>query len=228
MRIGVFGDSFADENMREGKSWISWLRENDDVTSVTSFGKGGSSLEFSYQNFLNNHNSYDRCIFLATEPNRMHMWDRRRNIESMFQIDFKTSMNLLKGRLRDKHEKKDEWKIRLDQEDNIILKGLDAMNKKYMNTHDWKTNAITDAVKYRRPDTIIAQFESLCDLQRLDMKNLQSMPKYETNDRPCHMSLKQNEEFANYILQENFLNTLEEVEKYYTLSKNKKEAGLLE
>jgi hypothetical protein len=66
------------------------------------------------------------------------------------------------------------------------------------------------------------------NLQRLDYKNLNIdfNPRLENNNRPCHLSLKQNEEFANYILQENFLNTLTDAEKYYTISETKKEAGI--
>lgn len=226
MKIGVFGDSFADENMQSGKSWISWLRENDDITSVTSWGIGGTSLEYSYQKFLENHNDYDRIIFLATEPNRMHMLDHRLGIESLFHKNCFVSKSLVKQRIRDPHS---NMKFRFDGKDDTILKGLEVLNQKYMDSFEWKCTAIEDAIKYKRPDSIVVHFDLLLDLQALDFHHngfVMNETAEETEDRPCHMSLKQNEEFAKYILQENFLNTFSDIEKYYTISNTPKEAGI--
>jgi hypothetical protein len=221
MKIGIFGDSFADENRMSGKSWIENLRDNNDVTS---FGVGGTSLEWSYDKFLNNHNDYEVIIFLATEARRMHMWDYRTNKELLYHINSDNSKN----EIIFKNKQQRGWKFKLDRYDDIIFKGLDALFLKYMNTFSWKSTAIADSVKYKRPDSIIVQYDLLMNLQRLDYKNLNIdfNPRLENNNRPCHLSLKQNEEFANYILQENFLNTLTDAEKYYTISETKKEAGI--
>ena len=221
MRIGIFGDSFADENLRKGKSWIEHLRENNDVTS---FGSGGTSAEWSYNNFLNNHSDYDRIIFLATEPRRMHMWDHRTNKELLYHLDSNNSKN----EIIKKNREKKGWNFKLDIYDNTIFKGLDALSIKYMDTFKWKITAITDAVKYKRPDSVVVPYDLLLNIQSSDFKNLNINfhSRLENNDRPCHMSLKQNEEFANYVLQENFLETLTEVEKYYTLSETKQDAGI--
>lgn len=220
MKIGIFGDSFADENLKPGKSWIENLRDNNDVTS---FGVGGTSLEWSYDKFLNNHSDYEVVIFLATEARRMHMWDYRTDKESLYHINSDNSKNEIMFK-----NKQRGWKFKLDNHDNIIFKGLDVLFLKYMDTFEWKSTAIEDSVKYKRPDSIVVQFDLLMNLQCLDYKNLNIdfNPRLENNNRPCHFSLKQNEEFANYILQENFLNTLTDAEKYYTISETKEEAGI--
>lgn len=220
MRIGIFGDSFADENLKPGKSWIENLRDNNDVIS---FGVGGTSLEWSYNNFLNNHSDYEVIIFLATEARRMHMWDYRTNKELLYHINSNNSKN----EIIQKNREQKGWKFKLDSYDNTIFKGLDALSIKYMDTFEWKSTAIADAVRYKRPDSVVVPYDLLLNLQSSDFNNLNIDydHRLENNNRPCHMSLKQNEEFANYVLQENFLNTLTEVEKYYTISETKEEAG---
>lgn len=75
MKVAVYGDSYADtKNVVTETSWISFLRRNlandyGDV-SIDNYGKGGSSLYFSYTNFVETNHKYDLVIFLATEPHR--------------------------------------------------------------------------------------------------------------------------------------------------------------
>ncbi len=75
MKIGVFGDSFADEKVYEklpGKSWVEYLRE-DYNHDVTSFGKIGTSIYYSYDLFLGLHKNYDKIIFVCTDLGRIHL-----------------------------------------------------------------------------------------------------------------------------------------------------------
>lgn len=85
MNIGVYGDSYADTpDLKMHTAWFNILANmlskdkvlmrnyTKDVQSVNvdNYGKGGSSLYFSYKNFLSSSHKYDLVIFLATEPHR--------------------------------------------------------------------------------------------------------------------------------------------------------------
>lgn len=75
MKIGIFGDSFAqsfiwpdDLHSRVGKSWSEVLSEKYDVTN---FGLSGSSTYYSYDNFVRSHSKFDKVIFISSEPGRI-------------------------------------------------------------------------------------------------------------------------------------------------------------
>lgn len=74
MKIGIYGDSYADCNPLAEDSWVNQLRllmkEKYGSVKIVNYAKGGSSLYFSYKNYLDTGNLYDLVIFLATEPHR--------------------------------------------------------------------------------------------------------------------------------------------------------------
>lgn len=73
MKIGVFGDSFADS---KGKPiWWRYLASLHDH-DVTSFGEDGSSLIFSAKKILENHQDYEFVIWCVTSSNRITVWHR--------------------------------------------------------------------------------------------------------------------------------------------------------
>lgn len=71
MRIGIYGDSFA-ETYHQSKhiAWFNLLAKFIPNAKITSHGKGGSSVFFSYNKFLQTHIKYDFIIFLVTDPIR--------------------------------------------------------------------------------------------------------------------------------------------------------------
>lgn len=74
MKIGVFGDSFADEfNMfrTDNMSWANQLRNFG--YDITNHGKCASSLYFSYRQLLEHHSNYDKVIFLITGSGRFYL-----------------------------------------------------------------------------------------------------------------------------------------------------------
>ena len=88
MKIAIFGDSFAHtEPFLEEKSWYHILKNKG--YDITVFAKTGSSLWYSYNEFLKNHNNFDRCIFLVTNWGRFYLphltqpfWPGIRQIEA--------------------------------------------------------------------------------------------------------------------------------------------------
>lgn len=49
-----------------GEKYKSWTRYLD----ADVFAHSGSDIYYSYNQFINNHKSYDKCIFVITSPYR--------------------------------------------------------------------------------------------------------------------------------------------------------------
>lgn len=70
MKIGVFGDSFADQtHYPHGTAWWRYLQDKHGH-DVTCYGEPGSSIAFSALLLLENHTAYDVNIWCLTSPNR--------------------------------------------------------------------------------------------------------------------------------------------------------------
>jgi hypothetical protein len=72
VRIGIYGDSFADptENDSQIFAWFNLLPEYLPNCTTESYGLGGTSVYFSYNEFLRTYKNFDYVIFLVTTPNR--------------------------------------------------------------------------------------------------------------------------------------------------------------
>ena len=73
MKIGIFGDSFADnktgrEPIYQETSWPSLLSNKFDVTN---YSKAGSGLEYSLEQIFLHADKFDKIIFVSTSPQRM-------------------------------------------------------------------------------------------------------------------------------------------------------------
>ena len=67
MNISIFGGSFACRNtLTSNPAWFDILGERLGATSVTPFGRGGSSVFDAYKIFLENYKNFDLNIVLVT------------------------------------------------------------------------------------------------------------------------------------------------------------------
>ena len=82
MKIGVFGDSFADKNA--GKIWWQFLQNYGH--EVTCFGESGSSIVWSAKQILNAKNDFDFIIWCVTSPNRITVWQRANFTEKYVHV----------------------------------------------------------------------------------------------------------------------------------------------
>ena len=74
MRIGIFGDSFADEQnifRSDNMSWANQIRVSG--YDVDNYGKCASSLYYSYLQLKEHHEKYDKVIFVATGEGRLYL-----------------------------------------------------------------------------------------------------------------------------------------------------------
>jgi hypothetical protein len=74
MRIGVFGDSFANSKV-SGDIWWKYL--NSEYNHIVEcFGENGSSLSFSARKIIKTYKNYDLVIWCTTSSNRLTIWHR--------------------------------------------------------------------------------------------------------------------------------------------------------
>lgn len=70
MKIGVFGDSFAQENSAcLDTNWHTLLAKKLNA-EVNSYGKNGTSIYYTYQEFKKYNQMYDLNVVLVTDPHR--------------------------------------------------------------------------------------------------------------------------------------------------------------
>jgi hypothetical protein len=65
MKIGVFGDSYADPNQWQEASWNHYLGNKENI-EIETFAASGTSHWWSYKKFLNNYTKFDVVIFCHT------------------------------------------------------------------------------------------------------------------------------------------------------------------
>lgn len=78
MKIGVFGDSFADRTLHpvlvemgiEDESWIRYL--GDQGHQVEDYGLSSTSTWYSFEQFLSLHEYLDAIVFVYSSPGRVH------------------------------------------------------------------------------------------------------------------------------------------------------------
>jgi hypothetical protein len=70
MKLGVYGDSFADAHHKNNHTWWNFLAEKIGASQVVTHGVGGTPLWFSYQQFLQSYHLYDQIVILVTDPPR--------------------------------------------------------------------------------------------------------------------------------------------------------------
>lgn len=67
MTLAIFGDSYADTGVDPRRSWPCLLSG-----MVNNYSLSGSSLYYSYTQFLEHHHRYDKIVFLITAWGRYH------------------------------------------------------------------------------------------------------------------------------------------------------------
>jgi hypothetical protein len=85
MKIGIFGDSFADcswaSHFQSGPGWPELLA---DQYNVTNHALAGTGLYYSYEQFCKHHKNYDRIIFVSSCVDRFSVY--LPNADKIFHI----------------------------------------------------------------------------------------------------------------------------------------------
>jgi hypothetical protein len=212
MKIGIFGDSFADDyNMWPshfegvGPSWIDYIRNQN--IEVDNYASGGSGLYYSYEKFISSFEKYDRIIFLVSTPGRITIskngeyghWFSLNQVEkelaACFDYEKKVRLNAIYSYFK---------YVKNDQFDNLVH---DMLIERILKTHD-KVLMIPSfgwsRIQELTPFVSISEFEAafwnLTEVLPND-KNL-----YDA--RKCHMCEENNlmvgEEVFNWIKTDKF------------------------
>ena len=216
--IGVYGDSFAVDGKH---SWVNYLRQNLNA-KATSYAQLGSDIMYSYSEFYKNYQKHDLNIFVLTDPSRDHVFVEQKE-------------NILYKNLSNESE--------LSPIERKIVNATDFKRAWFPKSWYYRTLAILDSLVYRDKKVITINAlngsysnSMLFNLQQLDFKKFYTPPlrfEMENHNRYCHLSKQQNKELAKYLTMHitegfDFNQTLleENLTKYYTISKNKEEAGI--
>ena len=150
----ILGDSYADtrEGLPDfsGKAWTKLLEENNEY-SVMNRAIGGSSLYYSYKEFNQLHQEFDKVMLVVTQPGRLYCplegVNDDRNPSSHHSNTFWIDYN------------KDQ--IKKNQPHNIAaLRQLDAIRDYFLYIQDYSKDRemnqlMLDNMKKRRPDMIV-------------------------------------------------------------------------
>ena len=223
MKIAIFGDSWASEGLDEPHRYLGWpeILSKQPGYEVANFAVPGSSLYYSYKEFLENHKNYDVNIFLITSYGRMYI----KHIPEVNQRQRKVAKhipNLINIEIRKKQ---------LAATTNQILKIYDAMEKYYECIQDDEYDELVDKALVHHAKSIsnntifIPCFHgydnfSLIDVFEMENKSMGADEKYFskgihvnteldgkllTDVRVCHLTKRNNEIFA-----EKLINAIEE------------------
>jgi len=95
MNIGIFGDSFAEQHpSRRNDNIFHWADLLNDH-HLTNYARGGSSLLFSYNNFIRYSENHDYNIFVVTSPGRLWIDNQELLDTGIFEDGFITGINSL-------------------------------------------------------------------------------------------------------------------------------------
>jgi len=231
MKIGIYGDSFA-ERMSEN-SWTVRL-ESLLGADITNYGLSGSDLYWSYNLYRQNYLKYDLNIFVATGSCRTSYFDWDRDTQTLKHIWMQ----------------KGSVDASIDWNKNLFDYNMTNIDKRIHknNTYEWanythvdvvKHLAIYDSLKYLNKNTIL--INAFNEIENRCMSHI-TMIDYEyhnrtqgpenTQIRPNHMSVAQNKKFAEYMFEHikgsrDIIDTMEPatIKEFYPVTRNIEQCG---
>ena len=215
MKLGIYGDSFC-QDTGEG-TWPTELANLLGVSDYRSYGCGGTSIEYSYFNFLESHHLYDIIIFCATGHNRTSIIDYDFK-EKKYEHHMTANWNVFKNednRNRRFSQEGDPYNPEVSWNYNQkVLKHEYIKFKNYKNPYKIYHDAIRNSLKFIRSDIKIYE----CFPPHMDRENhgalanvaladfSKNYPKLDREtysmyekERPNHYSYKQNLELARLL-----------------------------
>lgn len=251
MRIGVYGDSFAQDYHNGWPFFLSNLFK----CKVDTYGWAGTSAEYSYMNFLNTNENYDIIIFLWTSINRTSLIVQKNDkyeIKANCFTNIADKRNILKNVIKHSFTLNTPTKYEISEMNNWIKFEYDML-KKFELKNKIYHQSMRDSVKFARPDAINIEcfsgkvydygFNNVYGMQNIVETQIKLLNLNVDNDGITfeenpekiknHLSIKKNLEFAKYIQKtiedKNFdiHQTFTNPEKYYTMVTSIEESGYI-
>lgn len=212
--IGIYGDSWADpEHGHDFNPLLSDLAWCKRFKNASIYAKGGSSIYFSYNLFMQTHERHDSIIFVATNPGRWHLPIQAGDRE--FHLNAPATV---------RHFREQGYKL-----NNLTMTGeldskLRALEQFYLELSDFDADQqicslMIDRVMAVRPDTVLVMshnagwhnswsllskyYMPMCESFGAEYKhkverNFGIMPHPEKN-MICHMTAETNEIVYNHV-----------------------------
>lgn len=214
-KIGIYGDSWADPNHGHDSDPslenLAWCKR---FNQAVIYGKGGSSIYFSYQMFMQTHERYDRIIFVATNPGRWHLPVYTNNREFHFNAPGTVK------HFREQGYKQNNLTMTADLNSKLL-----ALEQFYLELSDFATDQqicslMIDRVMAVRPDTILVMShnagwyndwsllsryympmcESFGSEYKIKVDRNHGVMPYPEKNMICHMTAETNEIVYNNML----------------------------
>lgn len=220
-KIAIFGDSFAaSPHLETSETFVDFIKtictichrryDKDEVTFLrnkwgekykswtryldsTVYAYSGSDLYYSYNQFINNHKKYEKCIFVITSPLRystnINGWMHCASYDDVIE----------KSKLVSNSEQRQAFKTMSNFFKDVYYKDIDRI--KLLN------KAILDSVQKTRPDTLFINafpdLKRVCDLEleawNTSYDESQDYTKY-FDLRHSHMTNDNNKILADFIM----------------------------
>jgi len=212
MKIGIFGDSFADVNYPLNRNptpnWIELLQKKYKHIDVVSYGEAGSSLYYSVEQLKQFGHLYTTNVLLVTEPARV--WAKDLDIDPPFKFlagidSIKAQIELLKQSINYSYVQK--------KHQRIVLEAVIAY-KMYVQNYEeevYKHNLMVNELLKKPNLILIPCFENcilgnakgLYEIYRKENIAWQYNPDIDSgiDTRNCHMTAENNEIFAQKIIE---------------------------
>lgn len=223
MRIGVFGDSFADRNPYNPESPFqedeSWIRVMEDAGhKITTYGKTGTSTYWSFRQFLAHHEQFDHIIFCYSSLHRIHHLP-----EGLEDLSFLTTPDELYALRRNKGLSKQQelemvriltgYVSNIDDSFDMFVKQciFNEINHICRNKNIKLVNLLTFDDRKDKNFTLNLEVRSgdcLYNLYGVSHKELPEM--HNVDNRWCHLS-KENNEVLSLVLFDSLQNTNKDI-----------------
>lgn len=231
MKIGIFGDSFAERMSKH--SWCEKLVCHLDA-DFDNFGLAGSDLYYSYNLFRENYKNYDLNIFIATGSSRTSYFDWNRDEQKLNHVWMQ------KGGVDDSVDwNRNLFNYEMSSADKRIHKNNLFEWAHYTHVDVVKHLAIYDSLQFLDPNVIrVNAFDEtdercMSNITKIDYEYHRRQQGPENIEiRPNHMSVVQNEKFAKYLYhhirgKRDILETMvwDNIKDFYPVTKNLHECG---
>lgn len=215
MKIGVFGDSYANHKAANPNhlQWWQYVQQECPDINIETYGVAGSSMYYTWKQFHDNQHKYDKVIVCMTTSNRLWMphLPKDWNLEHVHNLDvmkYRTSIPInVKSTMNKALKLYYKYIINVDEQKDI-----------------WRLQ-IAD-IKRTRPDGLyfsgfnpsieISDYMPLNNISELDgnlMSTQQDHRANHFNDKNCRLFA---DKIVNWIQTNQFSLDITEFKIYYT------------
>lgn len=225
MKIGIFGDSYASLNFNSStlnQDWC-WPKLLSGDYSVDNYAYSGTSIEFSYYNFVKHYEKYDLIFFFITNVNRTTVFgldcemsdlnESKNKFECFspklpYQHNLQRVVDGVPANMSHMIKQSGLFKSEIEYGDTHVYSGLDAMLANYPYHNYIPTHAMLIAINSLHDNIVNIKCFDEMNEYRTCMHNISRLDRVvydkpfpdtvvweDPNTRANHISKKQNEEF---------------------------------